>query len=60
MQTWRDGRRNEGVVKGRCVMGSITCKGYGRKKCIHGDKERLKEQYSPAIIDVWIRDLDME
>ena len=39
-------------MKGRCVIGSIPTKGYERKKCIHGGKERFKEQYSPVNIDV--------
>ena len=42
------------------VCHRITCKDYERKECIHGDKERLKEQYSSANIDIWIRDLYME
>ena len=38
----------------------VTCKDYERKECIHGGKERrIKEQYSPANTDVWIRDLNM-
>ena len=28
---------------------------YERKECIHVGKERVKEQYSPANTDVWIR-----
>ena len=24
----------------------ITCKGYERKECVHGGKDRFKEQYS--------------
>ena len=30
----------------------ITCKDHERKICVHGGKERFKEQYSPAKIDV--------
>ena len=53
-----EGEIRKWVVKGRCVI--VTCKGYERKECIHEDKERVKEQYSAAKTDVWIRDLDME
>ena len=53
-------RRNkrEGCERQVCHRG--TCKDYERKECIHGGKERVKEQYSPANTDVWIRDLDMD
>ena len=34
----------------------VTCRYYERKVCIHGGKEKVKEQYSPANINVWIRD----
>ena len=60
MQTWRDGRRNKRESCERQACHRITCKGYERKKCVHGGKERFKKQYSPANIDVWIRDLVME
>ena len=33
---------------------------YERKECVHAGKMRCKEQYSPANIDVWIRDFDMK
>ena len=46
------------AVKGRYIM--VTCKCYERKNCVHEGKKRFNEQYSPANIDVWIRDLDME
>ena len=38
----------------------ITCKSYERKEYIIVGKEKVKEQYSPANNDVWIRKLDME
>ena len=57
LQTIRDGRRDSCE---RQVCHRITCKGYEMKKCVHEDKERFMEQYSPVNIDVWIRDLDME
>ena len=28
------------------------CKDYERKECIHRDKERVKDQYSPANTDI--------
>ena len=28
----------------------MACKGYERKKCVHGGKKRLKEQYFSATI----------
>ena len=59
MQTWRDGRKNKRDSCERQVCHRMTCKNYERKKCVHGCKERFKEQYSHANIDIWIRDLDM-
>ena len=41
----------ERTMKGRC---------YERKKCVHGGKEMFKEQYPPANIYIWIRNLDMD
>ena len=55
---WRDGRRNKRESCERLVCYRITCKGYEGKKCVHGSKERFKEQYSLANIDRWIRDLN--
>ena len=46
------------AVKGECHR--FTCKDYEMKECIHGGKERVKEQYSPANTDIWIRGLNME
>ena len=37
------------AVKGRCVIGSITME---RKEYAYGGKERFKEQYSSANIDM--------
>ena len=42
------------------VFHKITCKDYEREECVHEGKENFKEQYSPANIYVWIRDLDVE
>ena len=36
----------------------VTWKDYETKECVHESKEGVKEQYSTANIDVWIRDLD--
>ena len=36
----------------RQVCHKVTCKDYERKEFIHGDKERVKEQYFPANTDV--------
>ena len=47
------------AVKGKRVIWSLW-KDYEIKECIYEAKERVKEQYSLANIDVWIRDLDME
>ena len=55
-----DGRRNKKEGCERQMCHKITCKDYERKDYIHGDKERFKEQYSAANIDVCIRDLDMK
>ena len=33
----------------------ITGKGYERKECVHGGKEKVKEQYYAIYINVWIR-----
>ena len=60
MLTWRDGRRNKRENCERQVCHRITCKDYERKECVHGGKERVKEQYFRANTDVWITDLDME
>ena len=60
MQTWRDGRRNKKEGCERQVCHRITCKCYERKECIDVGKEKVKEQYSPANTDLWIRGLDME
>ena len=57
MQTWRDGRRNKRELCERQVCHRITCKDY--KKLIHRGKGRVKEQYSPANTDIWIRDSDI-
>ena len=53
----------EGKIRescGRQVCHRITCKDYERKECVHGDKKRIKEQYSPANTDIWITHLYME
>ena len=46
MQIWIDGSRNKRVSCERLWCHRITCKSDERKKCVHGSKERLKEQYS--------------
>ena len=53
-----DGEIRESYERQMCHR--ITSKGYERKECVYGDIEKFKEQYSPANIDVWIRDLNME
>ena len=53
----------KGKIRQSCewqVCQRITCKGYERKKSVHRGKKRFKEQYSPANVDVWIKDMDME
>ena len=60
MQAWKDGKRNKREGYERQVCHRVTCKNYKRKECIHGDINRVKEQYFPANSDVWIRDLDMK
>ena len=45
-------------MKARGVIGSLAR--VMRKKCVHEGKESFKEQYSPANIDIWIRDLTLE
>ena len=52
MQTWRDGRINNRKDCERQVCHMVTCKDNESKECIHGGKERVKEQYSPANTDV--------
>ena len=54
-----EGEIKETAMKGRCVIRSLT-KHYERKECIHGGKERIKEQFMPVNPDVWMKDMDME
>ena len=55
-------RERERESYDRKVCHRITCKIYERKKCIHGSKERFKEQYSNILLPTltYGSDLDME
>ena len=53
-----EGEMSESCERQMCHK--VTCKDCERKECIYGGTEMVKEQYSPANTDVWMRDLDME
>ena len=44
MQTWKYERRKIRVGCEKQVCHRVTCKDYLRKECIHGGKEKVKEQ----------------
>ena len=61
MQTWKDGRyKRERESCERQVCYRVTCKDNESKNCIHGDKERVKEQYSPSNTDIPITELSIK
>ena len=56
------GEMEEKIKEGceRQVYHRITCKEIIIGRNVSMEEKRVKEQYSPANIDVWIRDLDMK
>ena len=55
-----DGENNKREGCERQVCYRISCKFYKTKECVNGGKERIKDQYFPANIDIGIRNLYME
>ena len=58
----KHGELEEGIreraVKGRCFIGSLAR--IMREKNVSMDVEIVKELYSPANTDIWIKDLDIK